>query len=656
MGFFVFRHSIVFVSLAVTTAITIPAASANEKAKIFGALPSVTDISLSPDGSKVAFVSPGPGKTTDLYTIDLTKGGGPLRVTSSSGDPESLDWCNWVSNTRLVCQVAGIEEYAGDIFSFSNIFAVDANGANPKLLTRKQRQGTVGFTLYGGQVIDWLPDEDNAILMTQWHLEKSRAGSRIGNSARGLAVERVDTITGKRKVIERPEDEATRYITDGEGNVRIMGMRTKLGRTERNSGEIKYFFKKDGNWQRLTELNYSDRTGFSPHAVDPTTNRIFGYETVNGRKALVTKALDGTGESEVIFAHDEVDVDGLVRIGRKRRIVGASYVVEAREAHYFDEKLQKLRSSLAKALSNNISIGFADASADESKLLLYATSDTDPGQYYLFDRTQMKLEPLLGIRPYAEKETLATVKPISYPAADGTMIPGYLTLPPGSDGKGLPAVVMPHGGPESRDTLGFDWLPQFFASQGFAVIQPNFRGSSGYGDAWYQKNGFQSWRTSVGDVTDAGRWLVSEGIAKPEALSIIGWSYGGYAALQSAVLAPDLFKAVIAIAPVTDLSTLKTNAKNTYGSAVVRDFVGNGPHVSQGSPARNVDKIKAPVLMFHGDYDQNVDVQHSRLMKNRLESAGKSVTYIEYEKLAHGLWNSQARSEMLTKSAAFLPK
>jgi dipeptidyl aminopeptidase/acylaminoacyl peptidase len=629
---------------------------ANEKAKIFGALPSVTDISLSPDGSKVAFVSPGPGTTTDLYTIDLKIGGTPTRITSSSGDPESLRWCNWVSNTRLACQVAGIDKYAGDLFGFSNIFALDYNGANPKLLTKRQRGETIGFTFYGGQIIDWLPDDENAVLMTRYHLEEGNARSRIRKNAHGLAVERVDTKTGRAKTVAKPEEEAVEYITDGEGNVRIMGMRTKLGRTERNSGEIKYFYKNDDDWKLLDELNYSNRTGFNPYAVDPKTNRAFGFQTVNTRKALVAKNLDGSGESEVIFAHEKVDVDQLIRIGRKRRIVGAGYVVDVREGHYFDEGLANLKRGLSKALGNNIAVGFVDSSLDETKLLVRATSDTNPGQYFLFDKVQKKLEPLLGIRPFAEKEKLAKVEYITYPAADGTMIPGYLTIPAGSERKNLPAIVMPHGGPESRDEWGFDWLSQFYASQGFAVIQPNFRGSAGYGDAWYQKNGFQSWRTSIGDVTDAGKWLIAEGIAKPDALSILGWSYGGYAALQSAVFAPDLFKSVVAIAPVTDLNTLKSNAKNTYGSAVVRDFVGNGPHVTQGSPARNVEKIKAPVLMFHGDYDQNVAVEHSRMMKNRLEDAGKSVTYVEYDKLAHSLWNSDARIEVLTKSAEFLPK
>ena len=631
-------------------------ASANEQAKLFGAMPSVSDISLSPDGSKIAFVSPAPGRKTDLYTIDLSQGGSPVRVTTSSGEPESLQWCNWVSNSRLACQVGGIDEYAGDLFGFTNIFAVNADGSSPKLLTKKQAKNTVGFTLYGGRIIDWLPEDENAVLMTRYILEKRGTMNKFGGKGGGLAVERVDTVTGKTKRVEKPEDEAVEYITDGEGNVRIMGMRTKLGRTERNSGEIKYFYRNNANWTRLTELNYANRTGFNPYAVDPKSNRVFGFQTVDGRKALVAMSLDGSSELEVIFAHDKVDVDGLIRIGRKNRIVGASYAEEKRTGVYFDEGLKKLKSSLSKALGNKIAIGFVDASLDETKLLIRATSDTDPGQYYLFDRTTKKMQPLLGIRPYVEKVGLAEVKPISFPAADGTMIPGYLTTPVGREAKNLPAIVMPHGGPESRDEWGFDWLSQFFVSQGFAVLQPNFRGSSGYGDAWYEKNGFQSWQTSIGDVTDAGKWLISEGIAKPSALSIVGWSYGGYAALQSAVLEPDLFKSVVAIAPVTDLNTLKANAKNTYSSATTRDYVGNGPHVNAGSPAQNVDRIKAPVLMFHGDYDQNVAVEHSRLMERKLKAAGKSVSYIEYEKLAHSLRNSTARAEMLSKSAEFLPK
>ncbi|MGB5724317.1 MAG: alpha/beta fold hydrolase [Parasphingorhabdus sp.] len=311
---------------------------------------------------------------------------------------------------------------------------------------------------------------------------------------------------------------------------------------------------------------------------------------------------------------------------------------------------------MGNALGDEHIIHFSGADSEETKLLIWGGSDVDPGQYFLFDKSSKQLRPLLGVRPSLENAQLGKVKPISYPAADGTMIPGYLTLPPGSSGKNLPAIVMPNGNPESRDEWGFDWLAQFFVSQGYAVLQPNYRGSGGYGDEWYKKNGFQSWRTAIGDVTDAGKWLIAQGIAKPSALSIVGWSYGGYAALQSAVLEPDLFKAVIAIAPVTDLTTFKSNAKGYYDEAVVRKYVGDGPHIKEGSPAQNADKIKAPVLLFHGSFDQGVEIQHSRIMKNRLNDAGKPVTFIEYEGLTHSLQNSAARIDMLTKSAAFLPK
>ena len=240
---------------------------------------------------------------------------------------------------------------------------------------------------------------------------------------------------------------------------------------------------------------------------------------------------------------------------------------------------------------------------------------------------------------------------ISYRAADGTMIPGYLTLPPGSSGRGLPAIVMPHGGPGARDEWGFDWLAQYFAHRGYAVLQPNFRGSAGYGDAWFQQNGFRSWRTAIGDVNDAGRWLVSEGIADASKLGIVGWSYGGYAALQANVLDPALFRAAIAIAPVTDLEVARS--ENGAGRTT-RDFFGTGPHIREGSPAQNAAAIRAPVLMFHGTVDRNVGVHQARLMRDRLRSAGKAVELVEFEGLDHQLDDSEARTRMLRESDAFL--
>jgi dipeptidyl aminopeptidase/acylaminoacyl peptidase len=249
---------------------------------------------------------------------------------------------------------------------------------------------------------------------------------------------------------------------------------------------------------------------------------------------------------------------------------------------------------------------------------------------------------------------MGAMKPVSFPAADGTQIPGYLTLPPGSNGKGLPSIVLPHGGPSARDEWGFDWLVQFFVARGYAVLQPNFRGSAGYGSAWFGRNGFQAWKTAVGDVNDAGRWLVSQGIADASKLAIVGWSYGGYAALQSQAVDPSLYKAVVAIAPVTDLEQLRQDARPYTSYSLVDRFIGRGDHVRAGSPAQQVGSFAAPVLLFHGTLDQNVAVIHSRKMADRLKTAGKTVNYTEFDGLDHGLADSLARTNMLKEMDSFL--
>jgi dipeptidyl aminopeptidase/acylaminoacyl peptidase len=202
--------------------------------------------------------------------------------------------------------------------------------------------------------------------------------------------------------------------------------------------------------------------------------------------------------------------------------------------------------------------------------------------------------------------------------------------------------------------MGFDWLAQYFAHQGYAVLQPNFRGSAGYGDAWFRTNGFQSWRTAMGDVVDSGRWLVSEGIADPKKLGIFGWSYGGYAALQSGSVAPDLFKAIVAVPPVTDLNDLREQYRDTTGRGTMRDYIGTGSHISEGSPTHNAAKITAPVMMFHGTLDMNVRYRASKLMEDAFRAAGRKPELITYEKLDHSLEDSAARADMLKRSDTFL--
>jgi dipeptidyl aminopeptidase/acylaminoacyl peptidase len=350
-----------------------------------------------------------------------------------------------------------------------------------------------------------------------------------------------------------------------------------------------------------------------------------------------------------------VDLGGLIRIGRRNRVVGVSYSTEFEHTEFFADDIKQLLAALHQALPQQPLMSVTDASADESKLLVFAGSDTDPGTYYILDRSTHALHKLLGTRVKLEGVPLARVKPITYPAADGQMIPAYLTLPPGIDNpRGLPAIVMPHGGPSARDQWGFDWLVQFYASRGYVVLQPNYRGSSGYGDAWFRDNGFKSWEIAVGDVVASGRWLVKEGIADPAKLAIVGWSYGGYAALQSVAVDPTLFKAIIAIAPVTDLEALKRENGFFGNYYLVSEFIGAGPNMRDGSPINHVDKFKQPVLLFHGTEDRNVSVEESRTMATALKAAGAKCDLVTFEGRDHQLDDSTVRADMLRQSDAFL--
>ncbi|WP_404712730.1 alpha/beta hydrolase family protein [Sphingomonas sp. MMS24-J13] len=626
-------------------------------ATAFGARESVLSISLSPDGTKLAMVVPGPGDMSILAVRGVADDSPMKPIMRSDGKHARLGGCHWASNVRIVCSAYGVTEVEFRKVPYSRLFAVDDDGKNVVQLSTREGFFSLGLQLGGGSVIDWLPDESGAVLMARNYLPDRHTGSVIGTETEGVGVDRVDTGTLASKNIEAPKRDIAEYISDGRGTVRIQGLQGVAGATYQMSGVIHYSYRRPGTraWEPLGDYNWQTQEGFNPEAIDHDLNLVYGFKKKDGRQALYAIALDGSRREALLFARPDVDVSGLVRIGRRNRAVGVSYETDMQHVVYFDPVLKQLAASLAKAIPSQPDIRFLNSSVDEHKLLIFAGSDTDPGVYYLFDRDKHDLHILaLARNPLADRK-LATMAPIRYKAGDGADIPAYLTLPPGKESaKGLPAIVMPHGGPAARDSWGFDWLVQYYAAAGYAVLQPEFRGSYGYGDGWYRKNGFQSWRTAVGDVVDAGRWLVSSGIADPHKLAIVGWSYGGYAALQSAVIAPDLFKAVVAIAPVTDLAMLKEESRNWSDNAITSDFIGNGTHIREGSPLQNVDKIKAPVLLAHGTKDANVAYQELVSMEARLKSAGDKVRLISFDGLDHQLDNSAARALLLRESDTFI--
>jgi acetyl esterase/lipase len=632
-----------------------------DAASAFGARESVADLSLSPDGMSVAYISPNAGQGNTVYVRDLSKGtdSPSVKVAIASGKPERYVECHWVSNKRLICRMYGVVASGSfGLLPFSRLIAVNSDGTNNKMLAARTNENSKGYQLSDGTVIDWLPEENGAVLMSRNYVADEHLGSHLGGHISGLGVDWINTVTLDVRSIEAPHESAQEYITDGRGTLRVMGVKIRNNDARNyDSGEVKYLYRREGSqaWEKFPDVVSEESNGFDPIAVDHDRNIAYGFKKHDGRLALYSMALDGSLKEELIYSRPDVDVGNVVQIGPRQRVIGITYADDFTHYTFFDPTIEQLLKSLAKALPDHPSLTVIDSSVDENKLLLMSGSDQDPGVYYLFDKAARKLETFFVVRRELEGVKLAVVKPVSYPAADGTKIPGYLTLPPGvTDPKGLPAIVMPHGGPAYRDVWGFDWLAQFYAARGYAVLQPNFRGSWGYGDDWYQKNGFQSWSIAIGDVLDAGRWLVSQGIANPAKLAIVGWSYGGYAALQSAVVDPGLFKAVVAIAPVTDLPALKESFRDWSSFTVESRYIGDGPQIREGSPALNAAKIKVPVLLFQGEHDITVPIRQSREMADRLASAGVAHELVTWPILDHQLEDSAARAEMLRKSDAFL--
>jgi dipeptidyl aminopeptidase/acylaminoacyl peptidase len=623
---------------------------------LFGVRAAVEHIDLAPGGQRIVYVTPGPGRTSAAFVAELD-GSRQQTVLRTDGNPERLDWCRFVTDARLICRISGEVDRGGALVPFSRLLAIDADGSNAKPLGQRSSAYDARLRQFDGDILDWQASGDGAVLMARDYIaESGKIGTRVVRKKNGLGVDRIDTRTMAATEVEPPRDDADAYLTDGRGRVRIKAHVPQRGATGLLADRTVYTYRVAGasDWQPFSTWNgYGE--GMLPIAVEADTDAAYVLRKLDGRLALYRVKLDGSLAAELVYANPKVDVDGVVRIARGARVIGVTFAEEARQTVYFDPEYKRLAESWAKALPTLPMIDFAGASADRSRLLVRAGSDSDPGRYYLYDRASRALSEVMLERPTLEGRALASVRPIAYPAADGTEIPAYLTLPPGRESaRGLPAVVLPHGGPAARDEWGFDWLAQYFAHEGYAVIQPNYRGSAGYGDHWLQENGFRSWRTSIGDVTAAGRWLVAEGIADPKRLAIVGWSYGGYAALQSGVTEPELFKAIVAIAPVTDLDMIKSDARDYTNFSNVVEYIGSGPHVSEGSPLQNAARMKAPVLMFHGDMDVNVRVRHAVAMDAKLKGQGKASELVVYEGLEHQLADSNARAQMLDRIGGFL--
>lgn len=630
-----FRHrlavNLLLAALALSPAAT-PADRIAELARDFGSLPEVWGLRLSPDGRRVVLLHQDAKFDAPIALVG-TLDGATTPILSSEPDRFDLEWCAWASDERLLCGYTGVTRLQRSQFYTTRLVAVDPDGGDRKVLLqdRLARQNVLGQ--FQDDVADWLPDDPEHVLI-----------ELPDDNGSGLA--RLDIHAGRLKTIQRPRGNIREWLSDGHGNARV--------RQYVSERLIRWEFRDEqaNRWEPLFQQEMTDLDAlYQPIGFSADPERILLYCRHGGLVALCSQALQAGAQPELLVAAPGVDISGVMKFGKYQRLIAAIYHEDRPRRLYFDERIRSINAQVQQAIGSG-AVAF-DESWDQQAYLVYRETDTGPGRYYHLDLAARRLTELWPPYPQLADRELAPMQPWRFAAADGTEIPAYLHRPRGE--APLPLVVLPHGGPESRDTWGFDWLPQFLAANGYLVLQVNFRGSGGYGEDWAGPGGFQAWRQTVADIGDGVRSLVDAGEADPGRICIAGWSYGGYAALMSAITEPELYRCVISIAGVTDPTMLINDYRNFLISRAAREFIGTSDEVrDRGSPLKRAAEIRQPLLLFHGDEDLNVRVGHSKALARAVKKAGGEVQLQVYDDAEHNLWSNRYRVDMLERIGRFL--
>ena len=648
----------------------------------FARRPQIHGVTLSTDGRYVAFLS-GAEDDTVLMTFDRTTGGAFKRVTASEPNKFDIGWCRWANEQRLLCSVYG--NFRGKKYAeppFQRLFAVNADGAALKALEGPKNDANLLVTTTSMRNLNMNQgahvDKSTA---TSWTLasQADSAGANVAkNYVAAFKPERQDEVldltpddrdtvliqvdedrdsypalfqlninTGARsqRALESPPIQS--FVTDGRGNARI-------GQGTSKSLETSYYARLDGDreWRRLTTTPGTGASALRPIAMTPGVNSAYAIGDHEGRDALWSIDLTDQRPPQLLFHHPLVDV-GEPILQTDRRLIGVRYDVERPYAWYADPKLRELIDKLEKQFPGRVQ-EIVDMSEDRKTLVIKSSSDTDEGTYSLYNTDENKLKRIGTAYPELDEYSLGRMTNILYKASDGTEVPGYLTVPSGADPKNLPLIVMPHDGPLARDTFKFSFLRAFLANRGYAVLQMNYRGSSGFGEKW-RLDANPNWAAlAYSDIQDATEWAISEGIADPKRICIMGWGFGGYEALLSVSHNVDTYRCAVSIGGIADLDMQRELAAST-GYTEGRKELGNDRKKQEHtSPLDNAAKINAPVLLIHGTKDWQVQVDHTTAMTNELAGAKKPHKTVLIKGGSHELERKSDRMTLLKEVEDFL--
>ena len=584
--------------------------------------PALRGAQLSPSGAYLALIETAAGRDSAVV-LELSTGA--RRTVFESRERASLAWLRWKGEDRLL---AGSVPQSGP------------EGLPPG------REAVFSIGRDGGEVIALSGDEAMAgdgdpVRLSDPMASDPRHVMIVAPGRKGApSLWRVDVHSG-----------AAQFVRDGEGDDDGLPGGAMVVRYSR---DLPPDAAQDQGMVALGPAEGKDRVYAlvvpqAPDEGDTTTVRVFDFRT---------GVMSGP-----VWPTLRYDVQDIVYRAGGQALAGVCYVAETYACDFKDATLQADYDHARAQLGGAVSVTPLSQSDDGQAWLLGVTGPREPGAYFLFDRRSRALKRVADRFPAVEAEQLGEMKPFVYTARDGTRIPGYVTLPPNPAAGPLPMVVMPHGGPEVRDALGYDRWAQAVATRGYLVFQPNFRGSSGYGRAWTEA-GYGQWGGRMqDDLTDGVEALVKAGMADPKRICIAGASYGGYAALYGGATQPELYRCVVSVAGVSDLKALVEHEKRTngadsgeyhYARAVIGDPEADRRKLERTSPISYAQGFRPPVLMLHGEHDRSVPLAQSQQMAAALKAAGRDVRLMVMPGEGHADWSPEHETEALTAVTDFV--
>jgi dipeptidyl aminopeptidase/acylaminoacyl peptidase len=588
--------------------------------------PEKVSYSLSPNGDYLAFLQPWE-KRLNVFVEKIGSGKPAIRVTSAK--ERDISGYAWKGDNRIVY----VQDTGGD--ENYRLYAVGIDGSNPKDLTP--------FEKVRAQFIDRLERNPNEIL--------------VGLNKRNPQIHdvyRINVNTGEMQMIAENPGNYTGWGTDWDGNLRIAittdGVNSSL------------LMRKTEADKFAPVVTTTFRETITPLVFTSDNQQVYVATNIGRDKSAIVKYdVENKKELEKIFEHPEVDVTNLLSSRKRRAITGVSYTTDKAHYHFIDKQRADLQKDLERRLPG-YEVRLAGCNDDEDKCLVRTFTDRSRGAYYFYDLKSKDFRKLADVSPWLNDRDLAPMKPIKYQSRDGLTINGYLTLPKGVPARNLPVVVNPHGGPWFRDSWGYNPEVQFLANRGYAVLQVNFRGSTGYGRKFWEAS-FKQWGKAMqDDITDGVKWLIKEGIADPKRVGIYGGSYGGYATLAGLTFTPDLYAAGVDYVGVSNIFTF-IKAFPPYWKPfleMVYEMVGHPEKdkdlLTAASPAFHSKNIKVPLLIAQGANDPRVNKAESDQMVEALKARGIEVPYIVKANEGHGFANEENRFEFYRAMEEFLGK